>query len=67
METETLRNADRWFALHDINTFIHKDKIYIDTEAFELELSEKEIEYRAELYVNLKNKNLLKQNTYEKL
>ena len=44
METETLRNADRWFALHDINTFIHKDKIYIDTEAFELELSEKEIE-----------------------
>ena len=60
MEKEILINADKWFKLHDIKTFINKGskiwKLYIDIGNFELELSKEEIEYRGELYLELNKK-----------
>ena len=64
MEKEILINADKWFKLHDIKTFINKGskiwKLYIDIGNFELELSQDEIEYRANEYIRLKENNLIK-------
>ena len=59
MEKEILINADKWFQLHDITSFIHlkKDTIYIDIGNFELELSKDEIEYRASEYIRLTKKS----------
>tara|TARA_R100000458_G_scaffold39750_1_gene37270 strand:- start:622 stop:804 length:183 start_codon:yes stop_codon:yes gene_type:complete len=47
---DILKKADKWFALHDIGTFIQNDKMYIDIGEFELELSKDEVEYRERLY-----------------
>ena len=40
---DILKKSDKWFALHDINTFIKNEKLYIDIGGFELELSKDEI------------------------
>ena len=53
MKKETLINCDTWFKLQNIDTFIHKNKVYLNLGNFEVELSKKEIEYRANLYINL--------------
>lgn len=47
-----LQYATKWFQLHDIPTFILDNSIYFDTGHFELELSEEEINYRAECYID---------------
>ena len=47
---DILKKADKWFALHDIDTFIQNDKMYINIGEFELELSKDEVEYRERLY-----------------
>jgi len=52
-----LKNANDWFKKHNIDTFIVKNKMYINLGICELELSEEEIKYRA----NLINKDLKKQ------
>ena len=58
---DILKKADKWFALHDINTFIQNDKMYIDIGEFELELSKDEVEYRERLYDKfIKQKNKIK-------
>tara|TARA_R100001460_G_scaffold35948_3_gene69095 strand:- start:4245 stop:4433 length:189 start_codon:yes stop_codon:yes gene_type:complete len=61
MDKNTLKQADKWFHIHDINAFIHNASIYIDIGDFELELSKEEILYRAKEYVRLKKHNLIKQ------
>jgi len=47
-----LEYANKWFQLQDIPTFISDGSIYIETGHFELELSEEEISYRAECYLD---------------
>ena len=53
MEKKTLEYADKWFQLQDMRTIKNEDTIYIDMGNFELELSKEEIQYRAELYLEL--------------
>ena len=56
MKKEILINANKWFELHNIRSFIHpkNNTIYIDIGNFELELSKDEILYRSLLYNNYK-------------
>lgn len=56
MKQETILNCNKWFKIHNINTFVHKNSIYLNLGNFEVELSEKEIEYRSKLYNSLKLK-----------
>ena len=60
MKQKTLNNANKLFALYQINTFIKDNKIFIDLGNIELEISKEEIEFRAKQHINLKNKNLIK-------
>tara|TARA_R100000664_G_scaffold27775_1_gene38693 strand:+ start:1809 stop:1985 length:177 start_codon:yes stop_codon:yes gene_type:complete len=56
MKTETLKNANKWFALHNINTFSIVDKMYIVVDGFEFELNKDEIKYREKLFLEYKHK-----------
>jgi len=47
-----LQYANKWFQLHNIPTIIIDSRIYLETGHFELELSEEEISYRAECYLD---------------
>ena len=47
-----LHYATKWFQLQDIPTIIFDNSIYIETPYFELELSEEEISFRAECYLD---------------
>lgn len=57
-ELSEVELADRWFRLHDIPTAVVKDSIsredtmYVATNGFEFEISQEEIQERAELYIN---------------
>lgn len=60
MTYDILKKANKWFRVHNINTFINKGKMYINEGEFEFELSSEEIMYRAEEYLRLKENNLIK-------
>ena len=47
-----LQYATKWFQLQDIPTIIIDNSIYLETGHFELELSEEEISFRAECYLD---------------
>lgn len=51
-----IKYADSWFRLHNIPTIIEGDKMYILNGHFEFELSTEEINYRAECYLNWRNR-----------
>tara|TARA_R110001606_G_scaffold387079_1_gene551480 strand:+ start:362 stop:580 length:219 start_codon:yes stop_codon:yes gene_type:complete len=51
MQTK-LQYATKWFQLQNIPTIIIDNSIYLETGHFELELSEEEISYRAECYLD---------------
>ena len=57
---DNLINAEKWFKLHYISSFIQKNTLYINIEHFELELSKEEIIYRGNEYKRLKKNNLIK-------
>jgi hypothetical protein len=63
MKTTEIKEADEWFRLHDIRTIIEDDNsIYIVCGyGHEVQISNGEISYRAELYRNLKENNLIKE------
>ena len=51
MKRRDLIDAEKWFALHDYNTYVHEYRaLYVDMCEFEFEISEEEIKYRARLY-----------------
>ena len=52
MKDNKLDYAQKWFQLHNVPTFIHDNSIYLSDGHFEFELSEEEINYRAECYLN---------------
>ena len=55
MANKQIKYAEKWFKLQDIPTVYNKKSLYVIVGPhWELELSNKEINYRAELY--LKNK-----------
>ena len=54
MKKETLQQANKFFALYQINTFIKDNKIFINLGDIELEISKEEIKERAKQYINLK-------------
>lgn len=58
---ETLE-ANEWFKLQDIPTFIDSDDtLYIEVgDGFEIQISTAEVSYRAELFRNLEKQNLIK-------
>lgn len=60
--TETIQDAEQWFRIHDIPTYvdISNKTIYVKSEDFELELSADEIIYRAELFRELIENDLIK-------
>jgi hypothetical protein len=51
--------AEEWFKLHDILTFVYDSNIYISVGNFEFKLCNSEVRYRAELYKRLKENNLI--------
>jgi len=52
-EKNILYYAERWFKLQDIPTLQTQKKIYlIINNHFEIEITEEEINYRAELFLN---------------
>ena len=51
MQTK-LQYATKWFQLQNIPTIIIDNSIYLETGHFELELSEEEISFRAECYLD---------------
>ena len=53
MKKETLQQANKLFALYQINTFIKDNKIFLNLGNIELELSKEEIKARANQYINL--------------
>lgn len=56
MEIRTLNNANEWLKLHNINSFIHDDSVYIVAgDSFEFELSKEEAQWRAQLFVDYNN------------
>jgi hypothetical protein len=62
MNIKILKSADNWFKNNNINTFILKNKMYVNMGNCELELSNEEIEFRAKInrkevdYKKFKNK-----------
>ena len=59
MKKETLKQANKLFALYQINTFIKDDKIFLNLGNIEIEISKEEIKDRAKQYN--KEKYLIKQ------
>ena len=57
MQTK-LQYATKWFQLQNIPTIIIDNSIYLETGHFELELSEEEISYRAECYLDSENQKV---------
>ena len=59
---ETIQDAEQWFKAHDIPTYvdISNKTIFVKSGNFELELSADEIIYRAELFRELKENDLIK-------
>tara|TARA_R110002050_G_scaffold60661_2_gene134488 strand:+ start:371 stop:562 length:192 start_codon:yes stop_codon:yes gene_type:complete len=58
MESNQIKYAEEWFKLQDIPTVYNEKSLYVIAGAhWELELSNEEINYRAELYTNSKIKN----------
>ena len=55
MTTEKLKQAEKWFKLNDIECFIDDTSVYVDAAGYGVcvQISNAEIEYRAELYSNL--------------
>ena len=53
-----LHYAEKWFQLQNIPTIIIDNSIYLETGHFELELSEEEISYRAECYLDSENQKV---------
>ena len=53
-----LHYATKWFQLQNIPTIIIENSIYLETGHFELELSEEEISYRAECYLDSENQKV---------
>lgn len=52
-EKNTIYYAEQWFKLNEIPTLQTEKKIYlIVNNHFEIEITEEEIKYRAELYLN---------------
>lgn len=54
MTKETLHQANKFFALYQINTFIKDNKIFLNLGNIEIEISKEEIKERAKQYINLK-------------
>ena len=54
MKKETLHQANKFFALYQINTFIKDNKIFLNLGNIEIEISKEEIKERAKQYINLK-------------
>jgi hypothetical protein len=58
LDLRTLNNAIEWLKIHNINGFISDEKIVILCgDYFELELSDDEIIFRSQLYMDSKHNN----------
>ncbi len=56
MEIRTLNNANDWFKLQNIDSFIKDGSIYVVCgDGFELELSKDEVDWRSQLFVDYIN------------
>tara|TARA_R100001082_G_scaffold79571_1_gene46890 strand:+ start:656 stop:823 length:168 start_codon:yes stop_codon:yes gene_type:complete len=53
MKIDTLNNANKLFAIYQINTFIKDNKIFVNLGDIELEISQEEIKERAKQYKKL--------------
>ena len=53
---QTLQQADKLFALYQINTFIKDNKMFLNLGDIEIEISKEEIKERAKQYINLNKK-----------
>lgn len=50
IDKDILNDANEWFKLHNIPTFIHGTEMYIEVDGLEFQLSSAEVLYRAESY-----------------
>ena len=57
--------AEEWFKLHDILTFVDDSNMYISVGNFEFKLCNSEVRYRAEQYKRLVENNLIKKKKDE--
>ena len=57
---ESYEEANKWFALHDIPSFVDDESsLYITVGGFEIQVSTSEVLYRAEEYRRLRDDNLI--------
>ena len=50
-QKQEVKEANNWFKLHDIQSFIYDNTVYIVAgQGFEVQISTAEIAYRAQLY-----------------
>jgi len=61
MKKQTLEQANKFFALYQMNTFIKDNKIFLNLGNIEIEISKEEIKARANQFINLKTINKWKQ------
>tara|TARA_R100000655_G_scaffold5935_2_gene17643 strand:- start:1691 stop:1858 length:168 start_codon:yes stop_codon:yes gene_type:complete len=54
MKKETLEQANKLFALYQLDTFIKDNKMFLNLGNIEIEISKEEIKARANQYNNLK-------------
>jgi hypothetical protein len=48
---KNLEYAKKWFELNNVKTFIDDSSLYITIDAFDIQLSTAEVNYRAELFL----------------
>lgn len=56
---KNIDEAQEWFKVHNINTFVNDSNTYIEVGDFEFKLCNYEVRYRAEEYKRLKENNLI--------
>tara|TARA_R110001592_G_C12818085_1_gene718693 strand:+ start:50 stop:256 length:207 start_codon:yes stop_codon:yes gene_type:complete len=56
---KNIDEAQEWFKVHNINTFVNDSNTYIEVAGFEFKLCNYEVRYRAEEYKRLKENNLI--------
>jgi len=57
MKKETLQQAENWFKMNNIPTTLCLTTLCIEVEGFLIEISDKEVNYRASLWNDYINEN----------
>lgn len=62
MTQETLLNAQRWYESKGYKSKIHNDKLHLFLSEFSVELSDNEVEWTSEMYMEETDRDLEEDN-----